>query len=73
MDAREQVLAEALEWLGTPHRNFARSKGAGVDCGLFLAEVYERAGVMPHVEPVPYPADWHLHHSEGTRPWRASP
>jgi cell wall-associated NlpC family hydrolase len=52
---------EALTWLGTPYHHAARIKGAGVDCGMFLAEVYEQAGVMPHVVPDEYPPDWHMH------------
>lgn len=61
---RAAVVQEALSWLGTPYHHMGRIKGAGTDCGMLLAEVYERAGVMPHVEPAPYPADWHHHRSE---------
>jgi hypothetical protein len=39
----------------------ARIKGAGVDCLTLLAEVYERARIIPHVEVPFYPADWNLH------------
>lgn len=58
---RLAVVQEALTWLGTPYHHAARVRGAGVDCGMFLAEVYEGAGVMPHVEPDAYPHDWHMH------------
>ncbi|HZT87388.1 MAG TPA: hydrolase [Stellaceae bacterium] len=58
---RERVVAEALTWLGTPYHHRARVKGAGVDCLMLLAEVYEAAGVIAHVEPAHYPPDWHLH------------
>ena len=61
---RLAVIQEAMTWLKTPHRNGQRVKGAGVDCGTLLAEVFERAGVIPHVELESYPADWHLHQSE---------
>ncbi len=61
---RAAVVAEALTWLGTPWRHAARVKGAGVDCGMFLAEVFERAGIAPHVDPGPYPRDWHMHRDE---------
>lgn len=27
------MVKEAYTWLGTPHRNFAKIKGVGVDCG----------------------------------------
>ncbi len=58
---REAVIAEALTWIGTPFHHAARVKGAGVDCLMLLAEVYERAGAAPHVEPPFYVPDWHLH------------
>lgn len=58
---RQAVVAETLSWLGTPYHHAARVKGAGVDCGQLLAAVFEAAGVIPHVEPEDYPADWHCH------------
>jgi cell wall-associated NlpC family hydrolase len=61
---RRAVVAEAKTWLGTPYHNCARIKSGGVDCGMLLAEVFERAGVIPHVEVEPYPTDWHMHRSE---------
>lgn len=66
MDGLEQaqrvaVVQEALSWLGTPYHHMGRVKGAGVDCGMFLAEVFERAGIIPHLEIEYYPPDWHLH------------
>lgn len=70
MDAREQseraaVVKEALTWTGTPHRHMGRIKGAGVDCGLILAEVYRVAGVVSErIEPGEYVADWFLHRDE---------
>ena len=60
---RERVIAEAESWLGTPFHHEARVKGAGVDCLMLLAEVYERAGIVGHVEVPHYPPDWHLHQS----------
>lgn len=60
-EQRAAVVREALSWLGTPYHHAARIKGAGVDCGQILAAVYEAAGLIPHVEPEPYPHDWHLH------------
>ena len=58
---RFAVIEEALGWLRTPYHHMARVKGAGVDCLTLLAEVYERAGIIPHVEVPFYPADWNLH------------
>lgn len=61
---RAAVVAEALSWLGTPWVHAARIKGAGVDCGQFLADVFERAGVVAHVPTPAYAQDWALHRSE---------
>jgi NlpC/P60 family putative phage cell wall peptidase len=58
---RRAVVTEAQSWIGTPFHHAARVKGAGVDCLMLLAEVYERAGVAPHVMPPFYVPDWHLH------------
>jgi NlpC/P60 family putative phage cell wall peptidase len=58
---RAAVVAEAESWIGTPFHHAARVKGGGVDCLMLLAEVYERAGVAPHIEPPFYVPDWHLH------------
>lgn len=65
--ARERVIREAREWIGTKFHHAGRVKGAnrgGVDCAMLLAEVYERAGQIPHVTPSHYPHDWHLHRDE---------
>jgi NlpC/P60 family putative phage cell wall peptidase len=58
---RAAILGEAQSWIGTPFHHAARVKGAGVDCLMLLAEVYEQAGVAPHIEPPFYVPDWHMH------------
>nr|WP_294564470.1 hydrolase [uncultured Rhodopila sp.] len=60
---RAAVVDEAREWLGTPYHHMGRVKGraGGVDCAMLLAEVYERAGLIDHIEVQHYPRDWHLH------------
>lgn len=59
---RAAVVAEAKTWIGTPFHHSARVKGAGVDCLMLLAEVYERAGVTAErINPPFYVPDWHLH------------
>jgi NlpC/P60 family putative phage cell wall peptidase len=58
---RASVVKEAESWLGTPFHHAARVKGAGVDCLMLLAEVYQRAGVVAPVTPPFYVPDWHLH------------
>jgi cell wall-associated NlpC family hydrolase len=61
---RLAVVQEALTWLGTPWHHQARVKGAGVDCGMFLAEVFEACGILPHIEPGDYPQDWGQHRDD---------
>ena len=58
---RAAVVAEAETWLRTPYHHMGRIKGVGVDCLTLLAEVYEAAGIIPHVELEFYPPDWNLH------------
>lgn len=58
---RASVVKEAESWIGTPFHHAARVKGAGVDCLMLLAEIYERAGLVAHIEPPFYVPDWHLH------------
>jgi NlpC/P60 family putative phage cell wall peptidase len=58
---RTAVAEEAETWIGTPFHHAARIKGAGVDCLMLLAEVYERAGVSGRIDPPFYVPDWHLH------------
>lgn len=60
---REQVVTEALTWIGTPYHPRGRLKGVGVDCAQLPAGVYEAVGMIPHIEPA-YPPDWHLHKDE---------
>lgn len=61
MFKRQQVVEEALSWLGTPYRHMGKIKGGGVDCGQYLLQVYNRAGIIPVVDTGYYPQDWHLH------------
>jgi cell wall-associated NlpC family hydrolase len=62
-DLRQAVVTEALSWIGTPYRTAQRVRGreGGADCLTLVAEIYERAGIIEHVEIPYYPFDWHLH------------
>lgn len=57
----KNVISEAMTWLGTPYHHQGRVKGVGVDCGTLICEVYEKVGLMDHLDPRPYPLDWHMH------------
>lgn len=54
---RREIIEEALSWKGTPYHHMGRVKGAGVDCGMFLLEVFERARLIEHIEIPYYPFD----------------
>lgn len=58
---RDEVIAEAKTWLGTPYQHKGRVKGVGVDCGGLLYQVYKpwRPDMVPF--PKDYPPDWALH------------
>jgi cell wall-associated NlpC family hydrolase len=61
MKKNHEAVAEAMTWLGTPYHHQGRVKGVGVDCGTLICEVYEKVGLMDHLDPRPYPPDWHMH------------
>ena len=55
---REQALAEARTWLGTPYQHQASLKGAGCDClGLVRGVWRTLYGDEPEATP-PYTPDW---------------
>ena len=58
---RRAVIAEARGWLHTPYHHMGRVRGAGTDCLMLLAEVYQGAKVVPHIDVPFYPPDWNLH------------
>ena len=65
-EERQRVVEIAHSWLGTPYHHRGRVKGAGVDCLTILAEVFEEAGLLAHIEIPFYPKDW-MHHREAER------
>lgn len=61
MSVRQQIVTEARRWLGTPYHHQGQVMGAGVDCAFLLIRVYHAVGLIPDIDPRPYPPDWHLH------------
>lgn len=64
---RQAVLVEAESWLGTPFRNNAMVKGAGVGCGTLMIACYSEAGVLelPSIETFGhFPLGWSIHSKE---------
>ena len=56
--SRDQIVAAARGWLGTPYVHQASAKGAGTDClGLVIGLYTELLGAAPETPP-PYTPDW---------------
>lgn len=68
MDMEEQqrtrVLDIARSWLKTPFHDCACVKGAGVDCAMLVAAVFEEAGLIEKVPIEHYSPQWFLHRDE---------
>ena len=67
MNLREQIVAEAESWLGTPYQHGGKVRGreGAVDCLMLAVAVYQAVGLVPEdFEPRPYAFEWFLHHSE---------
>ncbi|MEQ1950706.1 NlpC/P60 family protein [Mesorhizobium yinganensis] len=57
-DTGALVVAEALDWVGTPYRHQGSRKGVGCDClGLLIGVWRAIYGAVPE-EPGPYTVDW---------------
>ena len=64
-EQRQNVVQEAISWQRTPYHHQGNLKGVGVDCVMFMIEVYRRCGLLSDlVDPRPYSHDWHMHRSE---------
>ena len=63
-EQQQAVVEEARSWLRTPYCHQGRVKGAGIDCAMILADVYHAVGLIPYIDPRPYPPDWHMHKSD---------
>jgi cell wall-associated NlpC family hydrolase len=72
MMTREQVVAEAMKWIGTPYHKNGRIKYVGIDCSTFLFCVYRNCGIVPRgmegifedERIVPVGEDWFCHTDE---------
>lgn len=63
-DERLAVTNEARKWLGTPYHDGARVRGAGVDCAMIIAAVFEDAGLEAIGKIEPYSPQWYLHQGD---------
>lgn len=60
---RENTIAEARRWLGTPYHHGAAVLGAGVDCGGLLVAVYTKT-ILAKISQPKLLSDWYLHRAE---------
>ena len=61
---RQQVVSEALSWVGTPYvsNGMIKGKRGGTDCAMYPLAVYSACGYIPkEFDPRPYSPSWHLH------------
>ncbi len=63
-EQRHAIVAEAIDWLGTPYHHSGKLKGVGVDCGQLLIGVYAGAGIIDDINTGDYARDWHFHRSD---------
>ncbi len=58
LSAAGLVVAEALDWLGTPYRHQGTTKGVGCDCLGLVRGVWRAVYGEGAEEPGPYAPDW---------------
>lgn len=67
MPTREQIVAEARRWIGTPYHKRGQIRGVGCDCGTLLYCVLRDVGVIaPDNEIELFSSDW-FHHASDER------
>lgn len=59
--SREQIIAEAMTFLGTPYHLGGQVKGAGVDCATFIYKTFHTFGMMPTQDIGVFHSDWPCH------------
>lgn len=61
---RDDVVAEARSWIGTPYHHRGAIKNVGTDCGMILIKIFSNVGVIDEFDPGEYPHDWMMHRNE---------
>lgn len=62
---RDQIVREALSWIGTPYQHAQSCKGHGADCIGLVLGVYKAVGCIPaEFQAKPYSQQWHVHRNE---------
>ena len=60
-EQREQIVAEAQSWVGTPYRLGGRTKGIGADCATLILQILVNCGVFTNERLGMYSIDWWCH------------
>ncbi len=61
---REEIVAEAKSWVGTPYLHQASLKGVACDCIGLIRGVYSRFVPDAVTVPLNYPSTWYLFRAE---------
>jgi cell wall-associated NlpC family hydrolase len=62
MIKREDFIAEALSWVGTPYRTLQSCKGIGCDCAGFVYGTMKKVGLLPpDYMPPRVSSQWYFH------------
>lgn len=61
MKTREETVALARQYLGTPYVHGGMIRGAGVDCATLLFDVYKRCGLLEEEDFGVFKGDWWAH------------
>jgi len=61
---RDEIVREAMSWVGTRYHHLGDIKGVGVDCAMLLVRVFVDLGLVLPLDPRPYSPQWHLNRSE---------
>lgn len=62
---RQQIVTEALRWIGTPFQHNQSCLGKGCDCIGLVIGVFKNLGCLPSdYFPAPYSQQWHAHKNE---------
>lgn len=64
VELREDIVAEAKTWVGTPYHAMQAVKGKGCDCALFPHAVYSKFIPKMAETPIPYVSPQHNQHSD---------
>lgn len=66
MPTRDQIVAEARRWIGTPYHLGAELRGIGCDCATLILGVWRACGIVTDEHLGLYSHDW-FHHTSDQR------